>query len=81
MTEKKKRHRPPGVHFYPTAHELEALGSYGREQGLSISYLAAQMFHHGFNLWKNGEFTPQPSERARAMFASSKTAKDGAKYA
>lgn len=73
----KKRKRSPGVHFYPSNYELEALAKYGREQGVSLSFLASEMFHHGFDLWKTGEFVPQPTERARAMFASCKTSRGG----
>lgn len=61
MTQKKRK-RIQGVFFYPKKHELEALGIYSREKGVSVSYLVSQMFRHSFKQWKAGEYTPEISE-------------------
>ena len=72
---RRKQVRPPGIFFRPTKEMLEALTDYGREIGVTASFVASECFRAGFDLWKEGKFTPEPTKTAKGMFASSKTAR------
>jgi len=72
---KKKRIREPGIFFRPKKEELESLAYYGRERGLTMSFVAMELFRCGFDLWKAGKFEPTPTAVAQRMFANSKTAR------
>lgn len=72
---KKKRIRQPGIFFRPEKEELEKLANYGREHGLTMSFVALELFRCGFAQWRAGNFKPTPTAVAQRMFANSKTAR------